>query len=316
MIRFLTNDQINLESWDSCIFRSINGNIYGYSWYLNMVCPGWCALVEDDYIRIMPLPAWKKFGINYLVQPLFTQQLGIYSSEQISSRDVRDFLYKIPSKFKYVDMNLNSANKIEITGLSHGYNINYELLLNLPYKEISALYSDNLKRNLKRANKYVQSISRNVEPLEIITLFRKNRGDGIKALSDSQYDVLRKVFSELLQRGHCEIWGVYHPEKQKLMGAVAWVYSNNRIIFLFSAVSDSGKQKGAMPFLIDSLIREKAGSELILDFEGSNDPNLGRFYAGFGSSKVFYPRIRMNKLSILLHFGTNIYRNLRIYFRK
>ncbi len=45
MIRHLKNDEIEREKWDECIAAAFNGNVYGFSWYLDIVSPGWEALV-------------------------------------------------------------------------------------------------------------------------------------------------------------------------------------------------------------------------------------------------------------------------------
>jgi dTDP-4-amino-4,6-dideoxygalactose transaminase len=71
---------------------ALNGNIYAYSWYLNNVCEKWDTLVEDDYVSVMPLPYRKKMGVTYIFPPTITQQLGVFSheniSENISSRGI------------------------------------------------------------------------------------------------------------------------------------------------------------------------------------------------------------------------------------
>jgi hypothetical protein len=315
MIRYLPHDQINSERWNECITRALNGNIYGYSWYLDIVCPGWGALVEDDYNRVMPLPAWQKMKVQYLAQPLFTQQLGVYSPSMISSREVREYLHKIPAKFRYVDINLNSQNKIETSGLNYKYNINYELDLQLPYKQLESAFSENLKRNIRKAIKLSMQISKTDNPEAIVELFRRYRGARIKTLANQQYIVLLNLLKTIVHKGLCEVWEVY-DEQNQLLGGVAWVKSNGKAIFLFSAVSDSGRQKGAMPYVIDTFIRENAGKNLILDFEGSNDEKLGRFYAGFGSKKVFYPRVYFNYLPIYVRIGVKIYRYMRTTLKK
>jgi len=61
------------------------------------------------------------------------------------------------------------------------------------------------------------------------------------------------------------------------------------------------KKTAAMTFLIDNVIREYAPGKLVLDFEGSNDKNLARFYRGFGAKEVEYLRLRKNKLNLLLN---------------
>jgi hypothetical protein len=51
-----------------------------------------------------------------------------------------------------------------------------------------------------------------------------------------------------------------------------------------------------MFLLIDSFIREHAGQALTLDFEGSNDPNVARFYKSFGAAECNYYKITINRL--------------------
>jgi len=55
MIDYLLHSDIDKMKWDACIQKAFNGNIYALSWYLDVVHEGWEALVEDDYVRVMPL---------------------------------------------------------------------------------------------------------------------------------------------------------------------------------------------------------------------------------------------------------------------
>lgn len=81
MITYLTHNQIDKQRWDDCIKQSPNGNVYALSWYLDIVHPRWEALVEDDYVSVMPLTGNRKCGISYPFQPFFVQQLGVFSKE-------------------------------------------------------------------------------------------------------------------------------------------------------------------------------------------------------------------------------------------
>ncbi len=92
MIRHLPHSSIDKQKWDACISDSRNRIPYALSWWLDAVCPGWDALVQDDYLAVMPLTHGHKFGIDYLYQPYFTQQLGIFSlSTVITHRCYRIF---------------------------------------------------------------------------------------------------------------------------------------------------------------------------------------------------------------------------------
>ena len=76
MIRFVNRNQIDVEKYNYCIEKAIQSRIYAYAWYLDIVADNWSVLVLDDYDAVMPLP-WKiKYGIKYITQPFFTQQLG------------------------------------------------------------------------------------------------------------------------------------------------------------------------------------------------------------------------------------------------
>ena len=44
-----------------------------------------------------------------------------------------------------------------------------------------------------------------------------------------------------------------------------------------------------MTFLLDQVIREFSNRPLTLDFEGSDDENLARYYLGFGAREQKYP---------------------------
>ena len=112
-IEFLKRDDIDTTKWDNCIARSVNGIVYAYSWYLDIVAENWGALIADDYQAVFPLTYNKKYGISYIYQPLFTQQLGLFSVGSISHTLVSEFLQAIPSEFKFIAISLNTFIKVD-----------------------------------------------------------------------------------------------------------------------------------------------------------------------------------------------------------
>lgn len=91
------------------------------------------------------------------------------------------------------------------------------------------------------------------------------------------------------------VWVVNNKHALPIAGAV-FFESHETGIFIFSAVTKEGKSLSAMHFIIDNYIRLNCGRLKHLDFEGSNNPELARFYRGFGSAEYVYLQIRKNQL--------------------
>jgi hypothetical protein len=95
------------------------------------------------------------------------------------------------------------------------------------------------------------------------------------------------------------------------MAGAFFIRSHKKATFLFSGLAEVGRQKSAMPFLIDSYIRESSNKHLTFDFDGSNEPNLARFYKSFGSNEVIYQRVIIDRLPALLKLGYRIFTGRR-----
>lgn len=294
MIRYLKHHEIDKAKWDAALEEAVNGNIYACSWYLDTVCANWEALVEDDYQRIFPLPVAKKLGVVYLYQPHFVQQLGLYSRSILSPDCVEAFLEAIPPHIRYVDMHLNSYNTLLNCRYQVYQRINHELNLIQAYEELRKNYSQNVRRNLKKAEKQQLQLLPNVSPEAVIELFRANRGKTLKHLQDKHYSLLNRVMYTAIQQGRGEVLAVADTDS-RVLAAAFFTRSHHKAVFLFSGATADSKKKGAMFFLIDQFIQQHARTETTLDFEGSNDPNLARFYKSFGSVCLNYPHLIINR---------------------
>ncbi|MDZ7741328.1 MAG: GNAT family N-acetyltransferase [Bacteroidota bacterium] len=299
MIKHLTYDEIDKNQWDLCISKAFNGNIYAYSWFLDIVAENWEALVQDDYDRVFPL-SWKKdFGIAHLYQPFFTQQLGIYSKNILTHEVVNEFIERIPGRYRHIEIYLNAYNKPNAAAYQVESQVNHELDLIKPYQSLQKSYSKNTRRNIKKAANSKLSIVRNITIEKVVDLFRDNRGQQISHLGENDYRRLRRLLYTCVYKNLAEANGVYSAENTLLAGAV-FIKSNRRAIFIFSGLSEEGKRLGAMPFLIDGFIHDHANKHLTLDFDGSNDPNLSRFYKSFGAKQTNYPKLTINRLPLLV----------------
>ncbi len=277
MIRFYANNEINKQKWDSCIENSTKGLIYAYAWYLDIVSPNWSALIKEDYKTVFPLPIKKKLGISYISQPLFTQQLGLFSSE--NSNNANTFLKAIPKKVWIRSLQIH--NQLDNSKTKD----NFELDILADIDKIRKKYSQNVKRNLKKATQHNLQIKK-CESRALIELFKENKGKEVAELNIKAYSTLLELLDKIQQKEKGNCLGVY--KEGKLISAAFFTNCLKKSVFLFSASNKTAKEIGANHFLIDTYIENFKKDSLILDFEGSMIPSLARFYASFGAEKKCY----------------------------
>ena len=291
-IQHLQHKHIDFKKWDDTILSSANHLGYAYSWYLDIVSPGWEALVTDDYEFIMPLPVKRKYKIPYLVQPVLTQQLGIFSKNEISDEIIQLFIKNIP--YYSYELNMNERNfNTEVTKLP-----NYVLKLKDPYENIQQKYSKNTVRNIEKAQKNNVRIVDKIEIEEFISLFSQVNPNAI-AVIKSTY---RAILTTGTKNKMITISGAYNT-KDELIAGICHFFTGKRIVCLLPVSNAEAKKTSAMFLLIDSLIRTFAETDRIVDFEGSQIEGIARFYRGFGAAdqpyyllKKFRPNFLVGKI--------------------
>lgn len=300
MIQYIKHDDIDFLKWDECINNSINGIFYAYSWYLDICTESWDALVEDDYSAVMPLPVKKKAGIKYIYQPFFTQQLGVFSTHSLTEGVTIRFLEALPKNIRYAYFNLNTFNQLpQKHPFIAGKGITHELDLISEYQQLYSGYSTNLKRNIKKAQKSGVYITSHARPEEIIATFRQNNERYKVAYLDKDYMQLKHLIYSGMHKGMVDLKAAYSANNNFCAGIV-FFKSHQKAVWLFSGANHEARQNGAMSMLVDDFIHENAGTELVLDFEGSLNPNLARFYRAFGSEVCVFLQIRINNMPCIV----------------
>ncbi|MBW6480060.1 MAG: hypothetical protein K0B37_11570 [Bacteroidales bacterium] len=300
MIKYLPHNEIDFEKWDQCIENCLNGIIYPYSFYLDQVAPGWDALISGDYEAVMPLPHRKKAGISYVYQPFFVQQLGVFSPQPVNKEMVNEFIMSIPGKFRFVNYNLNTYNKVDSSDdFLVSERPTYELDLISPYEDIRKKYSENTIRNLKKAEKSGVFVTRSSAPDEVIHAFRTYRGKKIKNLDTPEYLMLKHLIYSGIHRGNALVYNAYTVQNSFCAGVV-FFHSHKKSILIFSGSTPEARKNGAMTAIIDQYVKDYAEKNITLDFEGSMDKNLARFYRGFGSKECLYFQLTINNFPLIL----------------
>jgi hypothetical protein len=281
LIQVLKHTEIDRAQWDNCIRNAIFETIYPYSWYLDLVSPGWDALVLNDYDAVMPLTWTRKLGIRLLLQPILAQQLGVFCRTRPGSDMMKDFIQNIPAGFRYTDICLNKEN-VDIPGSCKSYEMhNYELDLSNP----EDTYHTNTRRNIQKG--LVQDLEfREISVRDYLDLKFLGTVD-IKPVVKRDY--LEYLFDGLNNQGRAGVYGLF--KGTDLQAAAILGYAETRIIYLNGCSTIAGKENRAMFVLMDHLIRQSRQADKVFDFEGSNIPGVARFFEGFGGKRTIYRRI-------------------------
>ncbi len=302
-IKLLTYQQIDKSKWDACINSADNGLIYAYSFYLDTMAKNWQALVLDDYNAVMPLTWNKKYSISYLYQPPFTACLGVFGNK-LTAEIMAAFLKAIPAAFKYWDIYFNHGNLFKTEGFGLYERMNYVLPLNDDYETLFKKYRDNIKRNIKKATQ-LQLITNKVIPVKDVIALSRSQAVKFSGKSAADFGNFEKLYDLLYKRSKATTYGVYTTEGQLLASAV-FFFSHRRAYYIMVGNHPNGKTLGASHALINAFIKDHAGEDILLDFEGSDISSLAFFYCSFGAKEERYSAIRLNRLPAYLKWMKKI----------
>lgn len=293
MINYLVNSEIDRERWDECLKEIPGVKPYAWSWYLDIMAPGWDALVDDDYLSVFPLPRAAKYGFKYIATPVFLQQLGLFTPDGDCERIAGEFVSFMPEFYRLIDLCI--AQEATVPGYIVTPRYNYELSLNDSYEKLWVNYMTDCRRNINIAHRYPQEVVGDVEPGELIALFRHNTARRAGAISNTSYRRLHQLMDHCSTTGKGRLIGVRSP-KGKLLWGMFVVESKERSTMLFTAGSRKSRELRTSYKVIDHLIRTNAGTGRTLDFAGSTVPSIAIFMRSFGGERKTYWRLYRNSL--------------------
>ena len=286
MIHYIEHKDIDFKKWDACISNSSNRLIYGFSWYLDVVCDDWDALVLNDYEAVFPLPKRKKWGIEYIYQPFFCQQLGVFSKKEL---DADLFLNSIPEKFKYIELNINTNTKYCVKR-----NVNHILSLEGSIDDLYKNFSSSHKKSIQKAQKTGINIAS--DSIKDFMLQKEMLAKG--HMDAHQFRLLRNVMKTSLSNSNARF--VSASLEGEKVGSVFLLVDNKRLTLLTSYSTSKGRQVGAFFFIFNHLLSLYQKMEFTFDFEGSNLSGVAKRNEGFGAKKTYYYTVKINRLPFYL----------------
>jgi hypothetical protein len=286
-VKYIPYQQINKLKWDACIESAHNSLVYARSFYLDAMAQHWDALVLNDYEAVMPLTWNKKYGIAYLYQPPFTQQLGIFSTTKTDDAVHQLFIAGAKQRFRFAELFVNFPG-----GAAQ---VNFILPLQQSYQLSHQQYKNDLLKNLKHAAKFPLSYVSSDDIQEAVQLYQLHYAERTPNVQQQDYARFTALCQSAKQKGLLLIRKVTNEDAATL--AVGLLLKDKyRLYNLMSTVTKEGRQCEANHFLFDQLIKEFSAQNVVLDFEGSSIPGIAGFYQKFGAVNEPYFFLRYNHL--------------------
>lgn len=276
MIHYVKRNNLEIDKYNNCVENAIQSKVYAFSWYLDIVADHWDVLVLNEYEAVLPIPFNKKYFVKYVMQPYFCQQLGVFSKDLLSEELQKEMLNKIPFKFLKISLSLNVDNLLVSEKTRRK---NYTLKLSKEFSAIHKGFSKGRKHAIKVGEKAGLKLT-SVTIDELIEIQSKNYTYQIPKRT------LKNLVNVFIQNKKGTVLGVFKDEE--LLGGGFFINDKDKVIYLYAAFTKEGRKLQAASFLISSMIKKHENSNVILDFEGGNLPNIGKFYRSFGAEEEVY----------------------------
>lgn len=294
-IQFLTNNEINKQLWNDCIKASPNGLIYVESFYLDNICMGWNAVTGENYEWVLPITYKTKWGIPYLYQPPFTQQLGVFAKPNVYVPYSQIIEY-LQQHYKFWEISWNYATPDFASSLHIVGATNFILDLSQKHEDIQAKYHNILTKNLKQNKRHELRYCPVENYHTCIQLYKKQYGNRIRHVKETDYQNFSNICKYLHQQKMI-ICREAVNKKDELLSSVLLLTDGKRLYNIMNVTTAEGRKINANHFLLDAVIREFSDRDLVFDFEGSDLPGVKSFYEYFGGENQPYFMIKYNDLA-------------------
>lgn len=305
--------QICDATWNDHIHKSLQYVIYAQTFYLDIVCESWKALVWPslhNFEIVMPLPIRRKLGTTLIYQPHFCQYLGLFSIRPLTDFQLESFIRFISTEFSYISAyHFNPENAIRLSALTFpdlqfAKKHTHWLKTDCAYEQLYAHYSSDRRRNLRLGKDFRWQIQESDDVGTLIKIFKENQMNRISGGIDPHAFVkLEALYKALLRRGQAVVY--YACLDECIHAGIMLVKSKGRTIYLFNAADRIGRAGNARTVLLDKYLKNRTDKPLIFDFESPEVESIASFYKSFGSAPTLLYSISKNRLCFPLRHIQN-----------
>jgi len=292
-IRLLASHEIDPKKWNACVAVN-NGLVYSLHEYLSIMSDSWHGVIVGDYQCIFPIPWKQKLGIRYAPIVPFVQQLSLLGD---CTLDEQKQVISVVQRFvRYGDYNI--SNEIIFQKNIVRKRTNFYLPLSDSYDFIRSSYTNNLKRNIKKANALALVLEPCL-PAFVLNAYASIYMDKAPVVRSVYYARFRNLVALLEPKQYVKSYVVRQGDN--ILGcALFWLY-DNRLYNILPCTFPEEKKSSPMHFLLDQVIRKHAQSNMIFDFEGSDLKGVRQFYEQFSPIRSEYFQYHWNHLPFPLN---------------
>ncbi len=278
-IRWLERNEIDGTKWDHCVETSSHSNVYALTGYMDLMAKQWSGLVQDDYVAVLPIPWNRKYGIPYVYTPRFIGALPL-CGDPSSTLPLADFLAVIPRRFLSWDLDISADPIDQHIPYRHRLRNSHVLALHPTYEALFGGFRASYRNLVRQCGRkgYTARLCEDYPGIISRTAHKKE----IPGMKQDDYHRFQELCTWLSGRKMLEVWETLSPGGQRCAGAI-FAITNRKIYYLLAWNNDEGRRVGASHVLMDRVIAAHAASNLVMDFEGSELPEIAYFLEGFGS---------------------------------
>ncbi len=263
-LRFIPQEEIDKQLYNSCVHFATNGSIYGYDWFLNATAREWDVLVEvedESWVSVMPLPGVKSWwGRLKLEQPRLVPELAVYTVRSLSPKRIQRFWEAIPAEYRGGSLTVEPASVPEAPGrFTVQQAEGSALILNQPYPEIIGDFSPAYHEGLIKAEAAGLRPAPSFKPERLADFWLQV--NGASAANEWTYHAMQRLMYQVLHRSWGGTHAIVNPAGE-LQAMTFIVYSHSRIFPLFTVESAAGSTVGALTYLWDNLLKTHAEKNL------------------------------------------------------
>lgn len=291
MIKRLKYEEVDWQKYQNCLEQSEQYIFFAEKKYLDLLLhQNWEILVDNDYEAVMPIPLAKKWGFTFVVMPLQTQQLGIFSGKDNLELN-ESFLAFFQQNYKVFYYAFNAKNEFKTLLKTRK---NYKLFAE-DYESIKKKYSIHRRRNVRITDVLQDKIkfaeAENLNHSE--SFFTENViGFTNSSLKKRAFENMKNFLSQNLLK----VYELYFDGK---LASQAYLIESENEDFLVNFINDKKFSKYNLSSIILDQIFRKNIEKKDFNFHGSNISEIAEFYRRFGATEENYAFVENSKIQLL-----------------